>query len=177
MHGLDHSPRIHNAETGVLVSFVQYAREGPRFERRHKRAPRPCVVTQEVDLLRSDATEICRGQCSGSDSPCIRPTALGTVMSARMHFRPRWPAGRSRAPAQATCAHCAEVDSAPSTTTCSASAFTHPGKPHVFRMPHLSWTRNNPHPHSRSRTAANRVLHPLPRNRPARARNSPAYAR
>ena len=54
---------------------------------------------------------------------------------------------------------------------------THPSKPHVFRMPHLSWTRNNPHPHSRPRAAANRGLHPLSRNRPPRARSSPASAR
>ena len=74
MHGLDHSPRIHNAETRVLVSRLRAGREG-----RH-----PCVVTQEVDLLSSDATEY--GQCSGSDSPCVGG-ALGR--SAGEHPRER----------------------------------------------------------------------------------------
>jgi hypothetical protein len=68
---------------------------------------------------------------------------------------------------------CAEVDNTPSATTCGALAIYAPSKPHVFRMPHLSWTRNNPHPHSRSRTPANRALHPLPRNRRPQARRFP----
>ena len=37
MHGLDHSPRIHNAETRVLVSRLRAVREGrPRVRQRHQ---------------------------------------------------------------------------------------------------------------------------------------------
>ena len=37
MHGLDHSPRIHNAETRVLVSGLRAVREGrPRVRQRHQ---------------------------------------------------------------------------------------------------------------------------------------------
>ena len=55
----------------------------------------------------------------------------------------------------------AEVDNAPSATTCGAVSIYAPQQTHAFPMPHLSWTRNNPHPLSRARAAANRALHPL----------------
>ena len=48
MHGLDHSPRIHNAEARVLVSNT--LRERPRVGL-GRRAPHARVVAQEVDFL------------------------------------------------------------------------------------------------------------------------------
>ena len=55
----------------------------------------------------------------------------------------------------------AEVDNAPSATTCGAVSIYAPQQTHALPMPHLSRTRNNPHPLSRARAAANRALHPL----------------
>ena len=71
----------------------------------------------------------------------------------------------------------AELDNAPSTTTCGEVSIYAPQQTHAFPMPHLSRTGNNPHPLSRARAGANRALHPLPRSRPQRARNSLANAR
>ena len=71
----------------------------------------------------------------------------------------------------------AKLDNTPSTTTCAEVSTYAPQQTHAFPMPHLSRTGNNPHPLSRARTGANRALHPLPRSRPQRARNSLANAR
>jgi hypothetical protein len=71
----------------------------------------------------------------------------------------------------------AELDNAPSTTTCGEVSIHAPQQTHAFPMPHLSRTGNNPHPLSRARADANRALHPLPRSRPQRARDSLDNAR
>ena len=63
--------------------FVQYAREGPGSGKDTRASPHPCVVTQEVDLLSSDATEY--GQCSGSDSPCVGGALGHTANAASAH--------------------------------------------------------------------------------------------
>ena len=71
----------------------------------------------------------------------------------------------------------AELDKAPSATTCGEVNVYTPQQTHALPMPHLSRTGNNPHPLSRARADANRALHPLPRSRPQRARDSLANAR
>jgi hypothetical protein len=71
----------------------------------------------------------------------------------------------------------AELDNAPSATTCGEVNIYAPQQTHALPMPHLSRTGNNPHPLSRARADANRALHPLPRSRPQRARDSLANAR